>query len=42
MKPHTPRYEFHSVFAKFIQGYLEQLRIVGKKTTLPGNSLLSI
>lgn len=39
MIPHTPHYEFHSVFAPFIQGYLEQLRIVGKKTTLPGNSL---
>ena len=39
MMPHTPQYEFHSVFAPFIQGYLEQLRIVGKKTTLPGNSL---
>lgn len=39
MIPHTPQYEFYSIFASFIQGYLEQLTAIGKKTTLSGNSL---
>lgn len=39
MIPHTPRYEFHSVFAPLIYGYLEQKTTLGNKTILPGNSL---
>jgi len=33
MIPHMPQYEFHSIFASFIQGYLEQLKAIGNKTT---------
>lgn len=39
MIPHTPQYEFHSIFAPFIYGYLEQRTAIGNKTVLSGNSL---
>ena len=39
MIPHTPQYEFHSIFAPLIYGYLEQQMLIGSKTTLSGNSL---
>lgn len=39
MIPHTPQYEFHSIFAPFIYGYLEQQTAIGNKTILSGNSL---
>lgn len=39
MIPHEPKYEFKSVFAPYIQSYLEQRAAIGYKITLSGNSL---
>lgn len=39
MIPRKPVYEFHSVFAPQMRGYIELKETLGEKTTVPGNTL---
>lgn len=39
MIPHKPVYEFHSVFASQMRGYIELKETLGEKITVPGNTL---
>lgn len=39
MIPHTPQFEFHSIFAPFIRSYLEQQMVIGNKIVVSGNAL---